>query len=131
MCTIDLVKAYHAYIACLNARDWDCLAQHVAVDVVHNQRPLGLAGYRGMLENDVRQIPDLVFRIELLVADAELVSCRLAFDCTPVGEFLGVPVNGRRVRFNEHVIYRFRAGKIVEVWSLLDTPVLSPLPKAG
>lgn len=124
MRTNDLVEAYHAYLACLNARDWDSLGSHVDDRVVHNQRPLGLAGYRAMLENDVRQIPDLVFRIELLVADDELLSCRLNFDCTPVGEFLGVPVNGRRVRFNEHVIYRYSAGRIVEVWSLLDQPTL-------
>lgn len=120
MRTYDLVQAYTDYIDCLNARDWATLERHVAGEVAHNARRLGLAGYRAMLEEDVRQIPDLRFNAELLVNGADHVACRLAFDCTPAGMFLGLPVNGQRVRFYEHVFYRFREGKIVEVWSLLD-----------
>ena len=48
------------------------------------------------------------------------LACRLLFDVTPRGTFLGLPVNGRRVRFAENVFYEFREGKIQEVWSVLD-----------
>jgi predicted ester cyclase len=34
--------------------------------------------------------------------------------------FLGSAVNGRRVTFAENVFYRFRGGKIEEVWSVID-----------
>jgi predicted ester cyclase len=44
----------------------------------------------------------------------------LGFDCTPKGKFLDLEVNGRRVAFSENVIYEFRHGKIVEVWSVID-----------
>ena len=36
-----------------------------------------------MLERDFDDIPDLHFRIELLIADAPYVASRLAFDCSP------------------------------------------------
>ena len=53
-------------------------------------------------------------------ADPPLIASRLAFDCTPVGSFLDLPVNGRRVRFTENVFYEFRDRKIAQVWSLID-----------
>ncbi len=116
----DLTALYRAYIDCLNARDWDRLGDFVAENAIHNGRPFGLAGYRRMLENDFAEIPDLRFNIELLVASPTHVASRLAFDCSPRGEFLGLPVYGRRVRFAENVIYAFGANKIVQVWSIID-----------
>jgi predicted ester cyclase len=120
----DLTILYRAYIDCLNRQEWSQLGLYVAADVFHNGRPFGLTGYRAMLENDFRQIPDLRFNIELLVADAVLVAARLVFDCSPKGIFLGLAVNGRRVRFAENVIYEFRDGKIVQVWSVIDKAVI-------
>jgi predicted ester cyclase len=124
MRTHDLEHAYTGYIACLNARDWGSLGRYVAQEVQHNARRLGLAGYQAMLEEDVRQIPDLKFNVELLVSGADHVACRLHFDCTPAGMYLGLPLNGQRVRFHEHVFYEFRDGKIVKVWSMLDRAAL-------
>jgi predicted ester cyclase len=116
----SLSGLYRDYIACLNRQDWPLLQRFVQDDVSHNGRPFGLAGYREMLERDFQEIPDLHFNIELLVAEAPHVACRLSFDCAPNGLFLGLPVNGKRVRFAENVFYRFRAGKIGEVWSVID-----------
>ena len=115
-----LAAAYRGYIHCLNRRAWDELGGFVRDDVVHNGRALGLAGYRAMLERDVREIPDLRFTVGLLVCDASTVGARLLFDCTPAGAFLGLPVDGRRVCFAENVFYAFRDGKIGTVWSVVD-----------
>ncbi len=111
---------YREYIACLNKQDWSALTRFLHDDVRHNGRALGLAGYRAMLEADFDAIPDLHFRIEILVADAPYVASRLRFDCTPRALFLDLPVNGKRISFCENVIYEFRDGKIAEVWSVLD-----------
>jgi predicted ester cyclase len=100
----DLSSIYRAYIACLNARDWQQLERFVADDVTHNGRPFGLAGYREMLAADVRAIPDLRFVVDLL---------------------FGLPVNGRRVRFAENVFYTFRDGRIGSVWSIIDTAAIA------
>jgi len=113
-------RLYRLYIACLNSRSWTELGDYVAVDEVHNGRPLGLDGYQSMLEADHRDIPDLKFNADVVVADETHIASRLRFDCAPVGEFLGVPVNGRRVVFHEHAIYRLEAGKIAEVFSIID-----------
>jgi len=115
-----LSDIYRSYIACLNTQDWPRLGQFVADDARHNGRPFGLSGYRQMLERDFEDIPDLRFDVTLLVCDPPFVASRLDFDCTPRGEFLGLPVNGRRVSFSENVFYRFGSGKIEEVWSVID-----------
>ncbi len=115
-----LADLYRAYIACLNRQDWENLRQFVADDARHNGRPFGLAGYRAMLERDFAEIPDLEFNIELLVCEPPHVASRLRFDCRPNGLFLGLAVNGKRVVFAENVFYKFRSGKIGEVWSVID-----------
>jgi predicted ester cyclase len=115
-----LSDLYRDYIACLNRQDWPNLQTFVQDDVRHNGHPLGLAGYRAMLERDFQEILDLHFKIELLIAESPYVGSRLSFDCTPKGLFLGLPVNGRRVCFAENVFYQFRSNKIEQVWSVID-----------
>lgn len=116
----SLADIYRDYIACLNRQDWPLLERFVRDDVQHNGRPLGLSGYRAMLERDFRQIPDLSFDIQLLVCEPPHVASRLRFDCTPSGTFLGLEVNGRRVSFAENAFYRFDDEKIAQVWSIID-----------
>jgi predicted ester cyclase len=116
----DLSEIYRSYIACLNRQDWPKLQQFVDESVSRNGGRLGLSGYRRMLETDFREIPDLHFSIQLLIADPPYVASRLAFDCSPRGKFLGLDVNGKRVSFTENVFYEFRAEKIVRVWSVID-----------
>lgn len=120
MTDTDLATRYRAYIDCLNRHDWTSLGEYVSDDVIHNDRPLGLAGYRAMLEQDFRDIPDLRFEIRLLVCEPPRVACRLRFACSPKGTFMGLAVDGRKVTFAENVFYEFHAGKIRQVWSVID-----------
>lgn len=120
MANADLATLYRGYIACLNAQDWSSLGRFVAEDAHHNGKRLGLTGYRAMLEKDFSEIPDLQFRIDLLLCDPPRVASRLQFDCTPKATFLGLAVNGRRVSFTENVFYEFRGEKIWQVWSVVD-----------
>jgi predicted ester cyclase len=118
--TTDLSDIYRDYIACLNKQDWPKLEQFVHDEVYYNGRRIGLSGYRGMLERDFHEIPDLYFNIHLLIADPPYIASRLGFDCTPKGKFLGLEVNGKRVSFTENVFYEFRGEKIGQVWSVID-----------
>ncbi|KVF59947.1 MULTISPECIES: ester cyclase [Burkholderia] len=120
MTDTDLATRYRAYIDCLNRQDWSSLGEYVSDDVIHNGRPLGLAGYRAMLEQDFRDIPDLRFDIRLLVCEPPHVACRLRFACAPKGTFMGLAVDGRKVTFAENVFYEFHEGKIRQVWSVID-----------
>lgn len=116
----DLASIYRGYIDCLNRQDWAELATYVAEDVTHNGRPFGLAGYRDMLRENYRDIPDLRFDVARLVCEPPYVAACLRFDCSPRGAFLGLDVNGRRVTFTEHIFYAFENGKIKTAWSILD-----------
>ncbi len=111
---------YLAYLDCLNRQAFDELGTFVDDTVEHNGRPFGLSGYRDMLENDFADIPDLRFEAEILVSGATRVAARLSFDCTPGATFMGLPVNGRRVQFCEHVFYEFEHMKTRRVWSVID-----------
>lgn len=115
-----LCERYRGYIDCLNRQDWASLGEFVDHDVHYNGERVGLSGYREMLEADFRAIPDLRFVIDLLIADDTQVAARLLFDCTPVGELFGLPVNGRRVSFSENVFYAFKDGRVCTVWSVID-----------
>jgi Predicted ester cyclase len=120
MTKTDLTNVYRGYIACLNKQDWLNLGRFVDDDVVHNGQRIGISGYREMLEKDFHEIPDLHFDIQLLISDPPYIASRLKFDCTPKGKFLGLPVNGKKIRFTENVFYEFRREKIGQVWSVID-----------
>jgi predicted ester cyclase len=121
----DLSAYYRGYIACLNGQDWDNLGGFVHEEVHYNGKSIGLSGYRTMLEGDFRAIPDLRFTIDLLMADPPRIASRLVFDCTPVGELFGLPVNGRKVSFTENVFYEFQDGTIRNVWSIIDKAAIA------
>lgn len=121
LASTELGDRYQAYLDCLNRQAWAELGRHVDEAVEHNGRPLGLAGYQAMLEGDHAAIPGLHFAARLLVVEAPWLAAQLDFDCTPRGELFGLAVNGRRVRFSEHVFYRFENGRIREVRSVIDT----------
>ncbi len=116
----ELAGLYRDYIACLNRRDWPRLGQVVHDEVRYNGQPIGLSGYRRMLERDVEAIPDLHFDIQLLIAEPPRVASRLRFDCTPKGELFGFVVNGKRVSFTENVFYELLDRRIKDVWSVID-----------
>jgi predicted ester cyclase len=120
MTRAELSHIYRAYIACLNKQDWPNLRTFVHDDVHYNGKRIGLPGYRAMLEEDFRAIPDLHFDIVLLISDPPRIASRLYFDCTPSGMLFGLPVNGARVQFAENVFYEFLEGRIRTVWSVID-----------
>lgn len=121
----ELCEIYRDYIDCLNRQDWGRLGLFVHDAVEYNDASVGLAGYRGMLENDFRAIPDLRFAIELLTSDPPRIASRLRFDCTPRGVLFDIPVNGKRITFAENVFYEFSAGRIRQVWSIIDKAAIA------
>lgn len=95
-------------------------AEFVSQNVRYNDEYVGLSGYREMLENNYREIPDLHFQVTMLLCESPNIASRLSFNCTPVATFLGLCVNGQKVSFTENVFYLFDTGKIEAVWSIVD-----------
>jgi predicted ester cyclase len=131
MTKADLSDIYRDYIACLNRQDWPNLGQFVHEEAHYNGKRIGLSGYREMLEEDFRAIPDLHFNILLLISDPPRIASRLGFDCTPKGILFGLPVNGKRISFTENVFYEFRDERIEKVWSIIDKAAIAPQLSAG
>ncbi|MDQ0995196.1 putative ester cyclase [Phyllobacterium ifriqiyense] len=122
--TINLSDVYQGYIDCLNSQDWGNLGDYVGAEVSYNGKRIGLDAYRQAREKEFRD-PDLHFEVRILVSDQKTVASRLEFDISPSGEFLGLPVNGKRVKFSENVFYEYEGGKIVRVWSVLDKATIA------
>ena len=115
-----LADIYRGYIHCLNTQDWANLGQYVDEDVAYNGQTVGLKVYRQARAKEFRDIPDLHFNIQILTTDDNTVASRLNFSISPLGEFLGLPVNGKQISFSENVFYEFENDKIARVWSVVD-----------
>ena len=105
----------------MNGRRFDDLDRFVHDRLTYNGEEWTRDKYKALLADDLRKIPDLRYEVRLLVVRSDYVACRLWFDCTPQQLFLGIDAGGRTVSFAEHVFYRFRANRIENVWSLIDT----------
>ncbi|HEY2204177.1 MAG TPA: ester cyclase [Pseudonocardia sp.] len=115
-----LEARYLAYLDVLNERRFGDLDEFVQDELTYNGEVLTRQRYADMIAADARAVPDLRFEVRLLVVRDDVVACRLWFDCTPSGALFGLAPTGRRISFAEHVFYRFRAGRIAQVWSLID-----------
>ena len=121
MSTEALRQHYVAYISAINAGHADQLDDFVDENVLYNGQPLTKDEYQHLITDSQEAIPNLYFEIQMLVVGNNEVGCRLHFpNVTLQKEFLGQQPSGKSISFSEHVFYKFREGKIYEVWSLLD-----------
>jgi predicted ester cyclase len=125
MTDAELETHYRQYIRCLNERRLDDLGHYVHDKLRYNGVPETRTAYRDRLMQDFTAIPDLYFGVQVLVAHADQVACRIFFRCTPQHEWQGWQPSGQTISFAEHVFYRFLDGKIEEVWSLLDRDAIA------
>ena len=115
-----LEASYRAYLTVLNDRRLDDLVRYVHDELVYNGETMTRRQYRDLIAGDIAAAPDLFYNAQIVIADDDRVACRILFDCTPQGAFLGFSPNGRRLTFAEHVFYEFRDGRIAAVSSLID-----------
>lgn len=65
--------------------------------------------------------PDLQWRIDLLVAEGDLVAARWTASGTHTGAWAGIAPTGQRAEFCGVNIFRFGpAGKVIEIWNHRD-----------
>ena len=101
-------------------------------DVIHNDQFLKLQGYEDLIAFHKAQVPDLYFNPTIVLAHGNIIAVRLEFnDVTPVDGYLGYgnPV-GKAISFSENVFYEFKAGKIEQVWSIVDEKAIERQLKA-
>lgn len=117
----DLEAHYRQYIDEINAGHADQLDDFVHENVLYNGNQLTKDEYQHLITDSQKAISNLYFEIQMLVVSNNQVGCRIHFpNVTLEKEFLGQQPTGKSISFSEHVFYKFREGKIYEVWSLLD-----------
>ena len=65
-------------------------------------------------------MPDLVMRIEQMVAEGDLVAVRWTGAGTNTGTGNGLPATGKRLEIEGTTIFRIVDGRIVEEWNSID-----------
>jgi steroid delta-isomerase-like uncharacterized protein len=64
--------------------------------------------------------PDFTNQVEEVISEGDRAFARLTYRGTHRGTVLGRPATGRRVQYAGAAVFRFRGGRIAEVWVLGD-----------
>jgi len=90
----------------------------------------------GSLEEDIaaakeerHAMPDMKIRVNHLLAERDLVAVHWTAWGTNTQPGMGFPATGKKISVNGMTIFRFKAGKICEEWSVWD--MLSAMRQAG
>jgi len=76
-----------------------------------------------------KALPDMRVKVNEVVAERDLVAVFWTASGTNTAEGMGFPATGKRITVNGMTLFRFRAGKIAEEWSVFD--MLSAMRQAG
>ena len=79
-----------------------------------------LEGFKQLLPAVPQAFPDVLFEVEDLVAEGDMVAFRLNWSGTHQGEFFGIPPTGTRATVTEMHMFRIAGGKVVERWGEWD-----------
>jgi predicted ester cyclase len=104
-----------------NGGNLEAIDRYYAPNWVLHDAPPNAGGDREALKGVLRTIrggfPDLRGRIELILADDDLVAYRMTSEGTQTKEYFGTAPTGKHVTLRQLNIDRIRDGKIVESWS--------------
>lgn len=65
-------------------------------------------------------LPDIEVTVEDVIAEGDKVVLRNTVTGTHQGEYHGMAATGRTITYDEIFILRFREGKVVEAWAVVD-----------
>lgn len=90
----------------------------------HDLRPTAAApgpeGQRTIAADFRRAFPDLNMRVDLIMAEGDLVAARWTTIGTHTGPWAGIEPTGKQVTFSGVNIFRLEDGKVVELWNHRD-----------
>lgn len=97
----------------------------IAPDFINHTAPPGVSkgadGVIGFFNYLLRPaFPDMKVVIENQVAEDDMVTTRKTFHATHLGEFMGTPASGNKVKIEVIDIIRLKDGKFIEHWNVLD-----------
>ncbi|NMB88218.1 MAG: ester cyclase [Chloroflexi bacterium] len=80
----------------------------------------GVDGFKQRIQNLKLSFPDLVFKVDDIIVEADRVAFRWTARGTDTGGFLGRPPTGKPVELAGMNMERISDGKIAEHWSFPD-----------
>jgi predicted ester cyclase len=107
----------------VNAIDQLCTSDIVDHSAMPGQAP-GAQGLKDIFTMWIKGFPDLRVNIEEMVAERDLVTCRISGTATHKGELMGTAPTNKAVTFHGIDMIRFKDGKAVEVWHEGDDAVV-------
>lgn len=126
--SLDANKAVvRAFVAAINAQDWDRLEALVTPDFKRHSYAAGPPPVRSrdalkaFLQQEFETFPDAHEQIEDLVAEGDRVAARHRFEGTQQGPMGPYPPSGKRMVSEYLAIYRLEGGRIAEAWAEWDT----------
>jgi predicted ester cyclase len=101
--------------------DLDAIDRYYAPNWVLHDAPPNAGGDRASMKQVLEVIrggfPDVRARLEVILAECDLVAYRTISEGTHTKEYFGTAPTGKRVTLRQLNIDRVRDGKIVESWS--------------
>lgn len=90
--------------------------------IQHNEdTPQGRTGFKEFFEQMFKAMPDFTYTIKKIVAEGDTVMMYSTTTATHLGEWLGNPPTGNKLKFDVVDIFRIENGKIAEHWDVADT----------
>ena len=109
----------------INKNNFDAIASVIAADYVEHQppppgAPTGLEGFKVFLTQFRSAFPGFHYTIDNTIAEGDKVGQQITGHGTMTGSFAGMPATGKQVSWGEVHISRFKDGKVVEHWAVID-----------
>jgi steroid delta-isomerase-like uncharacterized protein len=76
-----------------------------------------------------KALPDMTVKVNQILAEQDLVAVYWTSSGTNTQAGMGFPATGKKIRVDGMTLFRFKAGKICEEWSVWD--MLSVMRQAG
>ena len=89
---------------------------HVNHDAAIPQDTIGLDGLKQLLSAYLAAFPGLIFEIDQILAEGNLVCTRWTGSGINSGDLMGIPAANQQVRSSGITIARIEGGKIAESW---------------
>jgi len=113
------------FVADVNGRRFDAVAARTAPEFVARWagRPEvhGAAAWVAAVHALLAAVPDLVYAVDAVAAEGELVAMRYHWTGTQTGVWRGIPPSGKPLRVEGMGFFRFRHGHLVEEWAVDDS----------
>ncbi|HET9992238.1 MAG TPA: ester cyclase [Kofleriaceae bacterium] len=82
--------------------------------------PPGAEGQKQVAAGMRKAFPDLVYTVDFMIAENDIVAARWTIQGTQTGDMMGAKPTGKKVTFSGVNIFRFDHGKVAELWNHRD-----------